>query len=96
MLGGLTSFDRDVRKTSKLLKKSCEDELISKLGAENCIEMLLLGEMYQATNLKRATVNFFTRNQRKFDTINWKLMLKNHPNLVIELMDCLLKPKIEN
>jgi len=78
------------------LKKSCEDELISKLGVENCIEMLLLGEMYQATNLKRATVNFFTRNQRKFDTINWKLMLKNHPNLVIELMDCLLKPKIEN
>jgi len=76
------------------LKGSCEEMLISKLDVENCIEMLLLAEMNQATNLKTTAVEFFTKNIRKFDAIDWKFALKNQPTLVMEIMECLLKTKI--
>jgi len=76
------------------LKGSCEEMLISKLDVENCIEMLLLAEMHQATNLKTTAVEFFTKNIRKFDAIDWKFALKNQPTLVMEIMECLLKTKI--
>ena len=76
------------------LKSCCEKVLISNLDVDNCMEMLLLGEMHQASTLKKSAVNFFTKNMEKFDTIDWKLNLKDHPNLVMEVMEEMMKTKM--
>ena len=76
------------------LKVSCEDELISKLKVGNCIEMLILGEKQKAANLKASAIDFFNKNSTKFATDDWKLAMKDHPNLLMELMECILKRKL--
>jgi len=76
------------------LKGACENEMISKLDAENCIEMLLLGDRYKARNLKKSAVDFFNKNKEKFDSFDWKLFSEDQPTIVIEVMECLLKNKI--
>jgi len=76
------------------LKGACENEMISKLDAENCIEMLLLGDRYKARNLKKSAVDFFNKNKEKVDSFDWKLFSEDQPTIVIEVMECLLKNKI--
>jgi len=76
------------------LKGSCENELISKIDAENCIEMLLLGDRYKARNLKKSAVDFFNKNKEKVDSFDWKLFSEDQPTIVIEVMECLLKNNI--
>merc|ERR1711915_1164935 len=51
------------------LKGSCEDILISKLDIKNCIQILLLGEIHQGSRLKSTAVEFFTKNMRKFESL---------------------------
>jgi len=76
------------------LKRACENELISKLDAENCIEMLLLGDRYKAKNLKKSAFEFFKKNEEKFDTYDWDLVYEDNPKLVFDVMKCLVKSKI--
>ena len=76
------------------LKGGCENELISKLDAENCIEMLLLGDRYKAMNLKKSAFEFFKKNEEKFDTYDWDLVYEDNPKLVFDVMKCLVKSKI--
>jgi len=76
------------------LKGACENELISKLDAENCIEMLLLGDRYKARNLKKSAFEFFKKNEEKFDTYDWDLVYEDDPKLMFDVMKCLLKNKI--
>jgi len=72
------------------LKVCCEDHLSGILDVENCIELLLLGERNNATALKKAALLFLTDNMTKFIAGDWKQKLKNHPVLVMEVMENLM------
>jgi len=72
------------------LKVCCEEHLSGILNVENCIELLLLGERNNATALKKAALLFLTDNMTKFIAGDWKQKLKNHPVLVMEVMENLM------
>jgi len=71
------------------LKNCCEEFISGTLNVENCIDLLLLGDLNQAKNLKKAALEFFTKNLRSSDSGDWKKRLKEHPILAIEVMECL-------
>jgi len=72
------------------LKVCCEDHLSGILDVGNCIELLLLGERNNATALKKAALLYLTDNMTKFIAGDWKQKLKNHPVLVMEVMENLM------
>ena len=45
-----------------LLKKLCEDQLVSNLNASNCVELLVHGDLHQAAHLKMAALDFIAMN----------------------------------
>jgi len=45
------------------LKRACEKELISKLDAENCSEMIVMAECNKAEKLKKAAFELFNKNK---------------------------------
>jgi len=45
------------------LKRACEKELISKLDAENCSEMIVIAECNKAKKLKKAAFEFFNQSK---------------------------------
>ena len=45
-----------------LLKKLCEAQLYSTLNDSNCFDLLVLGDLYQAVNLKMAALEFVSMN----------------------------------
>ena len=45
-----------------LLKKLCEAQLQSTLNARNCFDLLVLGDLHQAANLKMAALHFVSMN----------------------------------
>jgi len=75
------------------LKGCCEDHLSGILDVENCVELLLLGERNNAKDLKKAALVFLTDNMTKFIAGDWKQKLKDHPVLVMEVMENLLAKK---
>jgi len=75
------------------LKGCCEDHLSGILDVENCVELLLLGERNNAKDLKKAALVFLTDNMTKFIAGDWKEKLKDHPVLVMEVMENLLAKK---
>jgi len=75
------------------LKGCCEDHLSGILDVENCVELLLLGERNNAKDLKKAALVFLTDNMAKFIAGDWKQKLKDHPVLVMEVMENLLAKK---
>jgi len=75
------------------LKNCCEEYLSGTLNVENCIDLLLLGDLNQAKSLKKAALEFFTKNVRSSGSGDWKERLKEHPILAIEVMESLFSKK---
>jgi len=75
------------------LKNCCEEFLFGTLNVENCIDLILLGDINQAKSLKKAALEFFTKNLRSSDSGDWKNRLKEHPILAVEVMECLFSKK---
>jgi len=78
------------------LKTCCEEYLSGTLDVENCIDLLLLGDLNQAKTLKETALEFFSKNLSSFKEGEWKKRLNDHPILAIEVMECLFSKKIQN
>ena len=75
-----------------LLKSICEEGLCSTLEATNCVEYLVLGDMYQTFNLKRMAMRLVVEN---VDSITESDVIKNlfkqKPELALEVMKAVKK-----
>merc|ERR1712126_125361 len=69
------------------LKAACEEFLCLSINVDNCIDLLVIGDLYNADNLKRFSLKFISRNGIKAS--DWKETLKNCPALMIEVIDAL-------
>jgi len=72
------------------LKEMCEEKLCSSIDANNCIELLVLGDLYHASPLKEASLRFLSVNMKKIKTSEWKESLIAHPTLLAEVMEVML------
>merc|ERR1719481_303442 len=75
------------------LKELCEAKLCSKVDVENCIEILILADLYQAPMLKETALKFVTNNIGKMNASEWKKTLIAYPALFVEVMEMII-PKI--
>ena len=76
------------------LKELCELKLCTNVGAENCIELLIFGDKYEATNLKTTALRFVAQNMTEIDVDECRKTLISNPSLLFELMNIML-PKMK-
>ena len=75
------------------MKSICLEKLCCNLDAKNCLNYLILGDLYQAHNLRKAALQFITRNMKNvFKSKDWKEALKDHPDLMAEVIDVIVRP----
>ena len=67
-----------------LLKNICEDSLCSTVDVNNCVEYLVLGDMYQTLKLKRKAVGVAVKN---LDSIRYSVVFKDHAHQVIDALN---------
>ena len=74
------------------LKNICEDRLCSTLEVANCVEYLVLGDMYQTFKLKRMALRLVVENMDSItDTDVIKDLFKQKPELALEVMKAVKK-----
>jgi len=75
-----------------LLKNVCEDRLCSTVEVTNCVEYLVLGDMYQTLKLKRKAVETIAENVDSImDSDVFKDLFKQNPRLAWEVTKALNK-----
>merc|ERR1719300_234 len=72
------------------LKELSEVKLSSRIEVKNCIEFLLLGDLYQATILKAEALRFVSQNINKINISECKKALISNPTLLFEVMEMLI------
>ena len=73
------------------LKDICQYKIRSVLGAENAIEFLILGEMYQANKLKDAALMEVAYNMPQIAGTEDYKRLRHYPDLALEIPLAMLK-----
>ena len=76
----------------KKLKELCELKLSSIFDISNCIDLLILGDLYNAQKLKTSALEFVSRNIHKMKISEWKQSLIPHPALMAEVI-AMMMPK---
>ena len=72
----------------------CDYNLSGRLNLSNCLDYLVLGEMYRAQHLKETSRKFLVNNiTTVIKTEKWKEMEKEHPSLGFEVMKAALIKK---
>ena len=70
-----------------LLKNICEDRLCSTLEVTNCVEYLVLGEIYQTLKLKKKALGVAVENLDSImDSDVFEDLFKQKPGLALEVM----------
>jgi len=74
------------------LKGLCEERLCNTLEINNAVGHLVLGDMYQAHNLKSLALQFVVKNMPVVvRSRDWKERLLNHPVLMAEVMEAMAR-----
>ena len=71
-----------------LLKASCEETLCRGLNLKHCLSSLIIGDMYRAPILKKNSMKMFLDYMNIVlaqNPDNWEMVVKNHPDLTIEI-----------
>ena len=77
-----------------LLKKLCEAQLVSTLDASNCVELLVHGDLHQATNLKMMALDSVSMNLASLiETDVYKHFRRQHPDLEFEVTKSIVLKK---
>ena len=77
-----------------LLKKLCEAQLCSTLDGSNCLELLVLGDIHQTTNLKTAALESVLMNIASLShTDVFKEFIKKYPELAFEVTKSMFSNK---
>jgi len=69
------------------LKALCEIKLCAEMGIENCVYLLMLGDMHQALTLKAQALRFLTQNMDMINISECKKALISNPTLLFEVME---------
>jgi len=72
------------------LKELCEVKLSSRIEVKNCIEFLLLGNLYQASILKTEALRFVSQNMNQIDISECEKALIANPALLFEVMKTMI------
>ncbi len=76
----------------ELLKKLCEERLCSSLKVTNCVEYLVVGDMYQTFKLRRMALRLAAENVDSIiDTDVVKDLFNQKPELALEVVKTLTK-----
>merc|ERR1719474_1015707 len=75
------------------LKKLCESKLCTNLAHGNCIEMLIFGDMYQASKLRSSALQVASKSVKKLKTSDWTKSLSAYPALMGEVVEAMLGNK---
>jgi len=78
------------------LKELCELELCSSMEVGNCIDLLVLGDMYQALTLKTRALDYVRKNMDRIDISECKKTLISYPTLLFEVMELLIPKRKTN
>ena len=94
--GEIPEFDEDVKDILAAadqyqldqLKSACVDHLCKNLDVKNCIDHLIMGDLYQADVLKKTSLLFIASNMKNvLKTNDWKESLQKYPSLLAEALD---------
>jgi len=69
------------------LKELCEVKLCHNMTVENCIELLGLGDIYQAPTLKARALWFVSQNMEKINISECRKNLISNPTLLFEVIE---------
>jgi len=69
------------------LKQHCEKTLINNINAENVCQLVLLGDIYSAKNLRERAITMIQKNPTQVTkTEGWDSIVTEHPQLVTEII----------
>ena len=70
------------------LKSACAEHLCRDIDIENCISHLMMGDLYQADNLKKSSLQFISRNMKNvFQSKGWRESLRTKPDLMADVLE---------
>jgi len=75
------------------LKELCEVKLSSSIKVNNCIELLVLGDLHQASTLRKSALKFVSQNLDKINTEYWQKALTTYPSLFAEVVSLMIPKK---
>lgn len=74
------------------LKERCSYHLRSTLNVENCLEYLVLADIYRDQCLKKSGMEYVEKNIKSvMETPKWKEIEKDYPDVKMDIMESLLK-----
>ena len=69
------------------LKEICVNHLCSIIDVKNCLHYLVIGDIYQAEQLKVSSLQYLDRHKaRIFKSKDWKENLEKHPHLLRNIL----------
>jgi len=72
----------------KDLKDICCQCLSANLNPEQIVDILVLSDLYKATELKNTAIQFLLGHKEEvFAQPDWKIKLKGHPDLLLEVLE---------
>ena len=75
------------------LKIVCVQKLCNNIAVDNCLNYLVIGDLYRADKLKKASLQFIARNMGSvFKSKDWEKCLKDHPTLMAEVINVIARP----
>jgi len=72
----------------EMLKTICVEKLCGSIDVNNCVDFLVMGDMYQASVLKKFSMDFIAKNLRSVcQTGDWRKCLLDHPTLMADVIE---------
>ena len=69
------------------LKDLCEKKLCFQIVTENALQLLIVGDMYGAAELKESALKIIVKNKKNIvNQEDFNLFVKRHPQLTVEIM----------
>ena len=76
------------------LKNVCVGDLCSNIEVNNCLNYLVIGDLYRADDLVKASLQFIARNKGSvFKSKDWEECLKDHPTVMAKVINVIAKPE---
>ena len=70
------------------LKNFCVKKLCNNIAVNNCLNYLVIGDLFRADDLKKASLQFITKNMGSvFKSKDWVECLKDHPTIMAEVIN---------
>ena len=57
------------------------------------VDILILADIHKATDLKSQAMQFLLRNREEVFATDWRVKLKEHPTLVMDVLEATVEPK---